>query len=48
MALVEFWELLDLRSGDERNMAPSPPLSASNRCLCDVVPDRGANSLCHE
>ena len=48
MALVEFRELLDLQSGNKPNMAPSPPLLPSSRRLCDVVPDRGADSLCHE
>ena len=48
MALVKLWELLDSQSANKRNATPSFPFVSSNRFLCDMVPDRGKHSLCHE
>jgi hypothetical protein len=48
MALVKLWKLLDSQSADKRNATPSSPFGSSNRFLCDMVPDRGKDSLCNE
>ena len=48
MALVKLWKPLDSQSANKRNATPSSPFGPSNRFLCDMVPDRGKNSLRHE